>query len=1226
MEFRILGPLEVLAEGRVVPLSGKRQRALLALMLLRVNETLSPDELADLLSRSKKTLHVQISRLRRDLAAGGDGLLITRGHGYALELDPQRIDAHRFEELAGKGRRALAEGRPRLAAELLDHALGLWRGHALADLAYESFAQDDVRRLEDARLVATGERIDADLALGRHAEVIGQLQRLIATHPDDELLRARLMLALYRCDRQAEALDAFQDARKALNEIGLQVGDRLRELHGAVLNQDPALVAPAPPSTAGVAQPLPGARRLMTVVAASVDETAGESSDPESLHHARKRRQRMCEEVFGRHGGTVEHIDGRVVTALFGLRSFHEDDALRAVRAALELRAASAATVGIGSGKMFVGAGLHGEPVATGDASAAAARLCERAADGEILLADQTYRLVARHIQAEAVAREGPRALRLLELHAAETVAGGTPFVGREPERAALLALLRRVTRERICHLATVVGPPGVGKTRLARELAAEVTNEGTIVVGRCLSYGEGVAYRPLTDIVNQLTRGDLERGLAEILDGDDADGAIRRCVLATIAGEPMPEVESFWAMRRLFEAVARRRPLVVAIEDAHFAERALLDLLEYVVSFSRGSPILLLCLARRELIESHPDWGVPQPDRTLVQLEMLADAEAEALVAALGDLDARARSEIVERGGGNPLFLEQLVAWRADSGSAALPLSLEAVLEDRIEQLEPAERRVLEHASVEGRTFHRGAIAALLSDDAISMSLVALVRKQLIRPDRATLAGDDGFRFTHALIREAAYDGIAKERRADLHERLAGWLKGTPASSDEVVGYHLEQVFRLRVEIGAAGAHERELAAEAAERLASAARAALGRVDVGAGARLLERAVTLLDPRPPELLATLGATLIEAGRLADARRFLAEAIDRAMLENDARVESRARVDEQLVLLHEGTSGGHEQARCVADLALAHFERHGDDVGQCRAWRLRAWIDWIECRSARADEAWEAAAVHARRARLERELIDILGWRVSAAALGPTPVPAAIRRCMEIREQFPTSRVAIAVTLHPLGLLHAMHGDFDEARRLVREGDEILRELGRMESAVSHHQAWVEMRAGRPDLAEAGLRLGYDELEQMGERDLLATTAALLAQAVYAQDRLEEADELCRVSERIAAAEDVATQVFWRGVRARICARRGDAERAALLGRQAVRISEPTDLLLLRADALFDLEEVMRLGGRQEDAQAAARTALELCELKGDAVSAARARSRLQAAAPERVG
>src|SRR5262249_42170308 len=163
-------------------------------------------------------------------------------------------------------------------------------------------------------------------------------------------------------------------------------------------------------------------------------------------------------------------------------------------------------------------------------------------------------------------------------------------------------------------------------------------------------------------------------------------------------------------------------------------------------------------------------------------------------------------------------------------------------------------------------------------------------------------------------------------------------------------------------------------------------------------------------------------------------------------------------------------------------------EAHGDDVGQCHAWRLRAWIDWIECRSARADEAWEAAAVHARSAGLERELIDILGWRIAAAAHGPTPVPEAIRRCIELRHQTPHTRVPAAVALHPPALLAAMQGDFDEARRLNREADEILRELGRMESAVCHHEAWVEMRAGRPDLAEAGLRLGYEELERMGER------------------------------------------------------------------------------------------------------------------------------------------
>jgi tetratricopeptide (TPR) repeat protein len=608
--------------------------------------------------------------------------------------------------------------------------------------------------------------------------------------------------------------------------------------------------------------------------------------------------------------------------------------------------------------------------------------------------------------------------------------------------------------------------------------------------------------------------------------------------------------------------------------------------------------------------------------------LDALSQAEARAFVETLGadELEPVTAGRIVETAEGNPLFLEQLVAVRAEQGLATLPPSIEAVLAARIERLAPDERAVLLHASVEGRSFHHGAVAALMAQgdapDAISGALMGLVRKQLVRPDRPEFAGEDAFRFGHALIREAAYRGMPKRLRADLHERFAGWLEAKPRVADEILGYHLEQTVRLRREIGAIGDRDRALAAEAADRLSTAARAALVRGDAAAGARLLERAVDLLGPEDAgrlELLSALAAALIDAGRLADAGRCLAEAIERAVLEKDTRLESRARVDQQLVRLHEGTSGGHEHARHVADTALAHLERHGDDLGQCRAWRLVAWIDWVECLSGRADEAWQRAATHARRADDERELFDILGWRASAAVFGPTPVPLAIRRCEEIREQVASSPVAVAVTLQPLGLLHAMTGDFELARRLIREGNEILDELGRMDWAVSHQEAMVEMLADRPEQAESRLRPGYEKLDRMGERELLATTAALLAHAVYAQDRPEEAEELCRVSERIAPAEDVATQVMWRSVAARIRAKRGEADAAEALARRAVQIAQATDLLVLHADALLNLEEVARLGERSAEAHSAARAALELYEQKGTLVSAARARSRLQA-------
>ena len=531
-----------------------------------------------------------------------------------------------------------------------------------------------------------------------------------------------------------------------------------------------------------------------------------------------------------------------------------------------------------------------------------------------------------------------------------------------------------------------------------------------------------------------------------------------------------------------------------------------------------------------------------------------------------------------------------------------------------------PASGLVLAHASVEGRGFHGGAVAALVADserDAVAPALMGLVRKQLIRPDPPAVAGEDGFRFAHALIREVAYAGLPKRLRADLHERLAGWLRTKP-HVDEVLGHHLEQAYRHRLDVGCEDEHDRALAGEASERLAAAARAAQTRGDAAAAARLLERAAALVpsgDDRRPALLATLGAALVEAGRLADADGALAEAIEHG----EARVATRARVEQQLARLRVGASAGLDEARRIADAALA---RRGDDLGRSRAWCLRAWIEWTESNAARADEAWGRAAALAHGAGEERERFEILGWQASAAVFGPLPVPEAIRRCQQIREQVRSSPVAVAVTLHPLAQLHAMTGQFELARRLIREGNEILDELGRMESAVSHHETLVELLAGRPAEAEARLRPGYEELERMGERALLATTAVLLATAVYAQGRDDEADELCRVSESIAAREDLATQVMWRGVRAKIRARRGVLDEAEALGHEAVRLAEPTDLLVVRGDALLDLAEVERIAGRPAEAEAATRRGIELYERKGNLVSAARARAWAGAAAP----
>ena len=864
---------------------------------------------------------------------------------------------------------------------------------------------------------------------------------------------------------------------------------------------------------------------------------------------------------------------------------------------------------------------------ATGDPFHVAAGLKTHAAAGEILLSQRAHRLVEPHVRAEPVGGvviEGRTAevaaWRLLGLGTRAPLEQRPPrsaFVGREGELAQITAALARSERERAACLLAVVGPAGIGKSRLASEAIAGLGDAATVVTGRCLSYGEGIAYRPLTEIVRQLAEGGE---LRDVLAGDEGAEQVERGILGAIgrSDEPAQPEETFWAVRRLFEAAARDRPLVVVIDDVHWAAPALLDLIDYLVAFSSDASILLVCLGRAELLERRPGWATPQRSASVVGLDPLEVVDALTLVTALGAHGLAAR-RLVERAEGNPLFLEQLVAIGAED--ELLPPTIEAVLAARLDQLEPQERAVLEHAAVEGRGFHRGAVAALLGTDALGAPLTALARRQLIHPDRAEHPGEDAFRFAHALIRDVAYRGLAKRRRAELHEQLASWLQAKPDAEDEILGYHLEQACRYRVELGLDA--DRAVAAEATQRLAGAARSALRRGDASAGAGLLERAASLLpagDPALTDLLPALGVALFEAGRLADAERVLGQALDRARASGDAPAEARAQVERELVRLHADPGSGTGPARRAADAALRLLH---DDLCVCRAWRLRAWIEWTESQSANADAAWRQAAKHARRAGEDRELREILGWCASAAAFGPMPVPEAIKRCVEIAEEVRASPVAAAVTLRPLALLRAMTGDFGEARRLIAEANTTLGELGRLHSSVRHHEAQVEMLAGDPAAAAECLQADLDRLAAMGERALLATTAGMLAQALYAQARYDDADALTRVSERSAAAEDLSTQAIWRGVRARLLARQGSHEEAEAFAREAVALVAQSDALTDQGDAALALAEILERRDRAEAAAAAARSAVEFYNRKGAVVMADRARSVLRRFEPQ---
>ena len=618
----------------------------------------------------------------------------------------------------------------------------------------------------------------------------------------------------------------------------------------------PDAVAPAQPAARPQEQPIRARRPATVVFADLVDSTGlGEQLDPETVHAVLDRYSGISCAILERHGGTVEKFIGDAIVGIYGLTALHEDDALRAVRAAVELRDAAtelgeelkrtrgidfAVKLGVNSGDVFVGAGSNRSAFATGDPVNVAARLEQVADAHEILLGERTYRLVEGHVRAEPLeplelkGRSAKvQAWRLLELEPEqEPVGPAAPFVGRERELDELRAALDATGEDRVCRLFTIVGPAGIGKTRLADELLAEVGDSATVAVGRCLSYGEAITYHALIEIVKKLAGDQPDRRIAELIKDQEEAELVARRLRATIglSDESAPPEETFWAVRRLFEAVARDQPLVAVVEDVHWAEPMLVDLLEYLVSFCAAAPIFVLCLARPELLESRSSWAAPHRNRSLMVLEELSEPAARELVDSLasGGLLQVDAKRIVQTAEGNPFFLEQLVATQAERGEGELPPSVQAVLAARIASLEAGERTVLEHAAVEGRDFKLGSVRTLLpvSERAeLGRHLAALMRRQLIEPDPSAFAGEEAFRFSHVLIQEAAYNGLPKQLCAELHERLANWLARTQNGEDEIVGFHLEQACRCRHRLGLVGDHEGALAQEAKARLETAAR-----------------------------------------------------------------------------------------------------------------------------------------------------------------------------------------------------------------------------------------------------------------------------------------------------------------------------------------------------------------------------------------------------------------
>jgi DNA-binding SARP family transcriptional activator/tetratricopeptide (TPR) repeat protein len=1211
--------LAVVEDGRAIPLDRQRLRALLAYLLLHANEVISTDRLIDEVwgptppKTAGASLQNYISRLRKAIGAE---LVVSQPTGYVLRVDPEQFDLTRFERLTAEARGAEARER----AEKLRAALALWRGPALEDLAFEPFARDEVGRLEEARLAALEQRIDADVELGSAGELVGELEELVGEHPLRERFRAQLMLALYRAGRQANALEVYQDARRVLmDELGLEPSEELRMLQQSILRQDPSL---GPGGDTSV-KPAPDRRTVTVLFCDLVDSTRlAAELDPEVYRGLMSRYFEAVRAPIERHGGTLEKFIGDAVMAVFGVPQLHEDDALRAVKAAAEVQAALGeltglppARIGVSTGEVHVLSAADSDLHVSGAAASVAAQLEGRAPEGGILLSDETYRLVRDALRAERV----ENAWRLNEVLAdapAYVRRLDAPLVGRAEELQRLRTAYANAREDRHCRVVTVVGEAGIGKTRLARELVASVRTEAQVLVGRCVSYGEGATYLPIAEIVRRAAPTPSLDGIRALLEGEEDADAVAQHIAALIgiAESPAAAGEAFWAVRRLLESIARSGPVVVALDDIHWAEPTLLDLVEYLGEWAEG-PILVVCLARGDLLDARPGWGGPTSTGFLVGLEPLGEQTLGTLLEQLADspVDAQVQARIIEHSGGNPLFAEQLLALVQEAPELALdkaPATVEALLASRLDRLDPRELRVVRRAAVVGRRFTRAELNDLSSDDDIDRQLVTLTQRGLVHPVQ------DLFRFHHVLVRDVAYRGIPKAERAELHE-LAGKGLDRRDGTDELVGYHFEQAYRYLTELQREDEHARELAVAGSDRLGRAGIRAWKRADAPAAVNLLTRAVELV-PDAAELACELGAALRVRGDWARAEEVLVSASDSA----EERLRLRAWIE--LAFLHSLTQ--HDRAGELLEIAsgaIPKLEAEHDDRALGRAWLSVGHVrGGFYCEYGAWEEAAARAADHYRRAGWSPS--TSLGDLACALYLGPHEVTSAIARCEALLRAHDGDRATEANLLVWLGGLEAMRGSFSDARDLVEQAAQRYEQLGLSSDVHFRLRGAVEMLARAPDLAEEALRNACAALQQAGQTAVLATRAAELADAICEQGRYEEAETWIRFARESGGSDDLDAAFAWRYVQAKVLARQGAVDEAEQLAREAVDLVARTDALSRHGDSLLVLGEILGLQGRENEVNGQIREALRLYEQKGNVVSAERAKAMLlEGAVPE---
>jgi tetratricopeptide (TPR) repeat protein len=721
-------------------------------------------------------------------------------------------------------------------------------------------------------------------------------------------------------------------------------------------------------------------------------------------------------------------------------------------------------------------------------------------------------------------------------------------MVGRRRPMRLMDEAFREAIEERVCHLFTILGTAGVGKSRLVDEFTESVRGQARVAMGRCLSYGHGVTFWPVAEAL---------RHALGVEDGDATDvidGSLRHAVgaepeseriVAVVRGvlgiedNPATTEETFWAVRKTFEALARAEPLILVFDDAHWGEPTFLDLVDHVTDWTRDAPILLIVMARPELLERRPGWGGGKRWVTAITLEPLSEEETGDLVTALlgkADLLPDLRTRISAAAEGNPLFVEELLgkliddgflvtaqdAWSVSASPAAItiPATIHALLAARLDGLTTEDRAVIERGAVEGKVFHRGAVTELAPDAVrphVSERLASLMRMELVRPDSASFAGDEAYRFRHLLIRDAAYQALAKQTRSDLHERFADWLERVAGDRkiefQEIIGYHLEQAVRYRAELGLVDKTVDDLSADAARRLAAAGRRALGRGDMPASVTLLSRAIDLMhdaESDRADLLIDLADAQIEGGDFDGAVSSLSKAREVAASLQDEAFAAHVDVTQLKLDYLIVTTDYSDNLRHELDRLIPLFERSNDSRGLARAWTLKALLGVVLCRAADTEMAARKAFEYARDAGDIRLKSYNVWWLLASCFLGSSTPKQTLQRCDEVEAEWSgESRQTQAMILLSRGLANGMLGNFNEALKLHDEGRAILADLGLtiLYGATSMGVDWIRSASGDYEASERALREGMEILERAGEKGYLSTTAGQLADVLYWRKR-----------------------------------------------------------------------------------------------------------------------